>query len=224
MNQQILFSSQDQVQQTFENYYPAENQNLLTALKQFIEMSSEFRCFYIYGQSGSGKTHLLNAVINALTDEFTFIDLKRSDQFNAQIHDGDLNFLILDNFEYLLDRESEMMLLYETLKQRAGKLLIGASVSPKALKLKLEDLVSRLMSGQVFELKLLSDEDKINALKHRAQLRGFDLSEEVTNYVINRYPRDFRTLFDLLDKFDDASLSSQRKLTVPFIKQLEKQS
>lgn len=222
MNQQILFSSDDQAQQTFDNFYPAENQHLLAALTQFIQPSTQFSCMYIYGQSGSGKTHVLNSVINSLGDESRLVDLNfQQDQLGEIINLTELNILVVDNFENLTGHESEMMLIYETLKQHAGKLLIAASVSPKTLNLKLNDLTSRLLSGEVFELKLLNDEDKINALKYRAKLRGFELTEEVVNYVINRYPRDFKTLFGLLDKFDDASLSSQRKLTVPFVKQIE---
>ena len=224
MNQQILFSSDDQLQQTFENFYPAENRHLLVALTQFIQPSSQFGCMYIYGQSGSGKTHLLNSVINKLDDKSRLVDLSvQQNQLGELINNTELDFLIIDNIENLNGHESEMLLIYETLKQHAGKLMIAASVAPKALNLKLDDLTSRLLGGEVFELKLLNDEDKINALKYRAKLRGFELTEEVVNYVINRYPRDFKTLFGLLDKFDDASLSSQRKLTVPFIKQLEDQ-
>jgi len=171
MNQQILFSSQDQSQLTFENFYPAENTPVIVALNQFLEPSFEFQCFYIYGQSGSGKTHLLNATVARSVDGFTFIDLKQHKEIlKAQINKPQLRFLILDNFEHLSGYESEMMLIYETLKQRAGKLLISAAVSPKALTIRLEDIISRLMSGQVFELKPLRDEDKINALKHRASL------------------------------------------------------
>lgn len=220
MNQQILFSSADQSQQNFENFYPAENQNVIDAIKVFLAAES-FGCFYLYGQSGSGKTHLLNSICSH-EKQASYLDLADPDQeLEALSSEQQLDCLVLDNFQMIGGAESTMLLIYETLKQSPGKLFIASTMPPKALNLKLRDLESRLLAGQVFELKLLNDEDKAAALKHRAELRGFELSDEVLNYIINRYPRDFKTLFGLLDKFDDASLSSQRKLTVPFIKQLE---
>ena len=222
MNQQILFSSADQSLQTFENFYPAENQNIIEALKSFLQAEG-FGCFYLYGQSGSGKTHLLNAICHSSPTAQYFNFQDSAAQLEQFVNSEDLELLTLDNFHCTDTDQSTLMLIYETLRQNSGKLFIASALSPRAMNLTLDDLESRLLSGQVFKLRLLNDQDKVGALKYRAGLRGFELSDEVLTYIINRYPRDFKTLFGLLDKFDDASLSSQRRLTIPFIKQLEAQ-
>ena len=52
----------------------------------------------------------------------------------------------------------------------------------------------------------------------RAQQRGFDLPDETARYLQRRLPRDMRSLFAVLDELDSAALAAQRRLTVPFIK------
>jgi DnaA family protein len=72
----------------------------------------------------------------------------------------------------------------------------------------------------IFHLEPLSDLEKINVLQQRAHLRGFELSDEVAEYLVKRVKRDLPSLIKLLNKFDDATLVEKRKLTVPFVKSL----
>ena len=222
MDQQILFSSEDQSVKTFENFYAAENLNILSAISTFISGKAEFDCFYLFGQSGSGKTHLLKSAVSAFKTGSAYLDINTQADLLRECSDHKaIQLLAIDNVEKISHHEADMMLVYETLRQNSGKLILASKFAPKALSLVLPDLSSRFLSGQVFELKMLDDKQKVKALELRARLRGFELSEEVISYVINRYPRDFNTLFELLDKFDNASLKNQRKITVPFIKKLE---
>jgi len=222
MDQQILFSSEDQSNKTFENFYAAENINVLSALNSFLSNKSEFGCFYLFGVSGCGKTHLLKSAISTFHAGSAYLDFNtQADQLREFSNDNAIRLIAVDNLENTSDHNDDLMLVYETLRQRSAKLIVASKFAPKALSLFLRDLVSRFISGQVFELKMLDDKQKVKALELRARLRGFEMSDEVMRYVINRYPRDFNTLFGLLDKFDNASLKNQRKITVPFIKNLE---
>jgi DnaA family protein len=47
------------------------------------------------------------------------------------------------------------------------------------------------------------------------------MPEDVVQYILSRYPRDMRSLFDLLDRIDRASLTHQRRVTIPFLRELE---
>ena len=80
--------------------------------------------------------------------------------------------------------------------------------------------MSRLSWGQVYQLKALADDDKLKALQLRAQLSGFELPTEVGLFLLKRVNRDMKTLFSLLEKFETATLIEQRKLTIPFIKNI----
>ena len=73
----------------------------------------------------------------------------------------------------------------------------------------------------MYQLQPLTDAEKIAALRLRAQRRGLEMTEEVANYLLTRFPRDTPSLFALLDKLDTATLAAQRRLTIPFLRSLE---
>ena len=78
------------------------------------------------------------------------------------------------------------------------------------------------VAGQIYKLQPLSDEDKLQALQLRARLRGFELPEDVGRFLLKRLDREMRTLFMTLDQLDRASITAQRKLTIPFVKEILK--
>ncbi|MGH8133078.1 MAG: HdaA/DnaA family protein [Steroidobacteraceae bacterium] len=53
-----------------------------------------------------------------------------------------------------------------------------------------------------------------------ARLRGLELPDETWQWLRRRYPRDMRALYELLDTLDEAALSAQRRLTIPFIREV----
>ena len=63
---------------------------------------------------------------------------------------------------------------------------------------------------------------KVNALQLRAQQRGFELPDETARYLQRRLPRELSSLFAVLDELDTAALTEQRRLTVPFIRDVLK--
>ena len=80
------------------------------------------------------------------------------------------------------------------------------------------DLRSRLGWGLIYQLKVLDDQQRLQALQLRARQRGCEMPYETGRYLMRRLPRNMAALFDLLDQLDEASLVAQRKLTVPFVK------
>src|SRR5207253_128503 len=82
------------------------------------------------------------------------------------------------------------------------------------------DLGSRCAAGAVFQLRVLDESEQQAALQLRARLRGFELPAETSQWLQRRFPRDMRRLYELLDTLDDASLAAQRRLTIPFIREV----
>jgi DnaA family protein len=111
--------------------------------------------------------------------------------------------------------------LTERLRAAGGTLISAADSPPARLGLRLPDLTSRLAWGTVYALEPLSDAEKLEAIRLRAHNRGFEMPEEVVQYILSRYPRDLRSLFDLLERIDRASLVQQRRVTIPFLRRLE---
>jgi DnaA family protein len=66
----------------------------------------------------------------------------------------------------------------------------------------------------------LDDDDKIAALRHKAKRLGIHITPQAAHYMLTRYDRNLASLWLMLDKLDWASLAAQRKLTIPFLKQV----
>ena len=116
--------------------------------------------------------------------------------------------------------EEAIFYLYNRVYDAGGRIVIAAHDLPKAIQLGLPDLESRLSWGIIYQLHPLSDEEKLIVLTMRALRRGINLSEEVGRYILTHCPRHMGTLFAALDALDKASLAAQRRLTIPFVKEV----
>jgi DnaA family protein len=143
--------------------------------------------------------------------------------YSPLVLDGldNINLVCIDDIELIAGRadwEEALFDLFNRLKLSKGRLVISSNQSPQQSSIQLNDLQSRLSSGLPLNIKPLSDECTIQALIARTHHLGLELNKDTANYLISRFPRDFQTLCGLLDTLDKASLTAQRKLTIPFIK------
>jgi DnaA-homolog protein len=79
-------------------------------------------------------------------------------------------------------------------------------------------LRTRLGWGHVFALQVLSEPERRAVLRKEADARGVFLSDEVMDYMLNRFSRDLGSLMELLDAIDGYALQSKKSITVPLIK------
>ncbi len=135
-----------------------------------------------------------------------------------------LALVCIDNIECVAGDEPWEMAIFNLynriLESGKTRLLITGDRPPRQLNLGLPDLASRLDWGQIYKLQPLSDEDKLQALQLRARLRGFEMPEDVCRFLLKRLDREMRSLFMTLDQLDHASITAQRKLTIPFVKEI----
>ncbi|EFX90682.1 MULTISPECIES: DnaA inactivator Hda [Actinobacillus] len=221
--------------ETFDNFYAENSLVLLDSLRQnFVDVQQPF--FYIWGGKSSGKSHLLKAVSNHyLLNQQTssYIPLEKSQYFSPMVLDNaeQLDVICLDDLQVVAGDEAwELAIfnLFNQIREQQGLfgsghktlLLISADCPPHQLKINLPDLRSRLTWGEVYQLNDLSDEQKRIILQRNAYQKGMELSDEVANFLLKRLDRDLQTLSTELDRLDRASLQAQRKLTVPFVKEI----
>lgn len=207
----------------FDSFYVGDNQLLFDSLQTLLDREG-FNVFYIWSASAAGRTHLLHA--SSQNKLASYIPLKQHVLLVPEILQGLDNYdlVCLDDIDVIAghrDWEEAIFDLFNRLSEKnVSKLLITACAPPKQIPFILPDLASRLMWGQVYKLKELSDDDKLKALQLRAKLSGFDLSTEVGLFLLKRVNRDMRTLLSLMEEFEVATLAQQRKLTIPFIKHI----
>lgn len=226
-SKQIPFAFGDFQKNDLTSFLTGENVELIKLIKQIANKESNY-ILYLYGESGTGKTHLLQAACKQASDSehhVAYIPLKQIDELSAEmLHDlGELDLVCIDDVESVIGQiewQQGLTWLYNELKDNNNSLILSGRESPTTSKLELDDLKTRLYSDQVIQIKAPNDELKIEILKQKANERSFELSDEVIEYLIRRVDRNLVSLMEVLDKIDHASLVEKRKITIPFVKNL----
>lgn len=215
---------------TFDSYFAGPNGGVLATLQSLAnpqELPAEL-CVYLWGPSGSGCSHLLQAACHRMAEAgglAMYLPLDELMTHGPALLEGleQFDLLCLDGLDALAGRddwEEALFHLYNRIQQRQGRLLIAAAAAPRALNFGLADLVSRLSWGLVYQLQALDDEGKQQMLKLRAERRGLQLPDEVARYILSRGARGMNELFAALEQLDQASLQAQHRLTIPFVKRV----
>ncbi len=219
---------------SFENFIAARNREAVERLQHAVHRlsrapNSPSSWLYLWGEPGTGKTHLLEAACRAAQEQGhapLYLPLAEKANFTTALFEDieQVSLVCVDDMDAIAGDaiwEAALFALYEHLRAYGGMLVMAARTSPAAIGLELADLATRLAAGLVYQLQPLSDKEKIAALRLRAQQRGLEMTEEVANYLLTRFPRDMHSLFALLDRLDIATLAAQRRLTIPFLRGLE---
>lgn len=201
----------------FNNFYPGKNTQLVHYLR---ETKDAF--IYLWGEPSCGLTHLLQAICWQ-TEHCLYLPLRLKHEFNPAILEGveNLDLLAIDDIEQIVGDaawEEALFHAYNRLQQAKKRLVMSSHQPAKSLAFKLADWQSRFMSATALEIQALDDEEKIMALQLHAKQRGLNLPSEVAQFLLRRYERSLSTMIALLDRLDHASLVEQRKLTIPFVK------
>jgi DnaA family protein len=195
---------------------------------QAIARGSLRGTFWLSGPAGVGKSHLLQAVCALAREtatEAAYLSLAQLQQSGPDALDGwhSAGIVALDDMALVTgDRNWEQRLfgLYRELEERGASLLAAAIEAPRSLRFSLPDLASRFAAATLITLRPLDEIAQREALRVRAAARGLELPQETALYLQRRYPRDLPTLYELLDQIDDAAFRAQRRLTVPFIREV----
>lgn len=213
--------------QTFDDFFAGSNADIISHLQNSITGKGEQQLF-IYGESGLGKTHLLQACCqkaHALHLSSFYLDLKNPLLPNAEMLLGleALEVVCLDNVDAIAGNKDWEMALFHFFNQHRDNghiLIMSALCLPNDIPVKLPDLKTRLNWGLTLKIKPLSDDELIHAMMVKANRMGFDIPEKASSYLLNHYDHDLDALWEILAKLDKASLAAKRKVTIPFIKEV----
>lgn len=209
---------------TFASFYPAGNMQVFNAVLHLVRGYGE-KFLYIWGAEGSGRSHLLQASCHAAPDcKSTAVYLPLED-IRSEMLSGleNVSLICLDDIESIAGKpkiEEALFHLFNRVRANNQRLLIAGNAAPANLGIVMPDLRSRLTWGVTYQLNALTDDQKLIALSHRAQTRGLELDPTVGKFLLRRCPRNMRELFSTLEQLDQASLVQQRRLTIPFVKEV----
>jgi DnaA family protein len=213
-------------QATFDNFYAEENAAACAFLQKMVQNSTH-AVVYLQGISGVGLSHLLYASCHLLQQKgetAAYFSLKNAQLFPEMLEGMEqVSLLCCDDIEQIAGQrqwEEALFHCYNRVQTSGTRLLLAGHAPLATMGWGLADLQSRFMASTVFTVQPLVDAQKVRALQYRAKQRGLILSDEVGNYLLKHCPRDMHALFALLEKLDHFSLSTQRRLTIPFVREV----
>jgi DnaA family protein len=177
---------------------------------------------YLWGDQGSGKTHLLKAVAQHIRQQGAEVGWMDKTTHQPDAFNPAWEVLLLDEVQQYSAIQQHMAFNWFVNAATPGAdrqpwVLSAGSLPPQDLPLR-EDLRTRLGWGHVFHLQVLGDDDRRAVLVRHAQLLGMTLNTDLLDYLLSRFSRDLGHLIDLLHRLDAFALQTQRALTIPLLR------
>lgn len=210
----------------FASFLPGRNREALEHARR-VAAGEAAGATWLCGPESSGKTHLQQAICSQAAESRRagYFPLAELAPLGTGVLEGlpQLQCICLDDLEAVAGRlqwEKAIFGLLREVEEGGGSLVMAARPPPALVAWALPDLGSRCGAAAVLALRALDEAEQQQALQLRARLRGFELPEETSRWLQRRFPRDMRRLYALLDTLDEAALAAQRRLTVPFIREV----
>ena len=201
----------------FDNFLPGAN---APAIAHLEALSAQAAPVYLWGVSGSGKTHLMQALVHRFEDQGLHAGWFSAADPAPWPSDEAWALIAIDDCDALdTDQQHAAFTLFVEAATRGVPVVASGRVPPVDLALR-EDLRTRLGWGHVFAIQPLSEAETRAALRREADRRALFFSDDVMDYLLTRFARDLKHLMALLDRLDEFSLSTQRAVTVPLLKQM----
>jgi DnaA-homolog protein len=214
---QLILDVRPDFQPSLANFVPGDNAALLAALAEQCSRD-DGSLLYLWGESGSGRSHLLQAAA-AISSTRPVIYAPAAQGIESP---GPRGLLLVDDLarhdEAALAELFRLMINARTMQQ---SFIITGDVPPTALTLR-ADVASRVAQGLAFEIRPLSDAQKKTTLLEHARARGMQLPGELIDYLLRHSRRDLPWLMAVLDALDEASLSLARPITLPLLREILK--
>jgi chromosomal replication initiator protein len=216
---------------TFDNFIKGEGNQLARAAASAISDNpggTSFNPFFVYGGVGLGKTHLVQAIGNKISEslpEKRVIYLS-SDLFTVQFVESiqsntvndfsnfyrSMDVLIIDDIQFLMGKEKtqdHFFHIFNTLHQDGKQIILTSDKPPKDLKGLDERLISRFQWGLTADIQPPELETRIAILNRKAEDYGMNISGEIIIYIANAITSNIRELEGCLIKLlANASLNN----------------
>ncbi|OYU44580.1 MAG: DnaA regulatory inactivator Hda [Burkholderiales bacterium PBB4] len=208
---------------SLENFCPGSNQAALQHMMLWVGNGKQSQVrspvpTYLWGPSGSGKSHLLKATREALREEGARVGWLDASMQQAPDFDEGWSAVLMDDVHWYNASQQHIAFAWFVAAQTHQRAVLAAGeFAPVGLQLR-EDLRTRLGWGHVFGLHPLSEPERRAVLRQAADERGVFLGDDVMDFMLTRFSRDLGSLMELLDLLDGYALQTKRAITIPLIK------
>ena len=208
---------------TFENFIKGPSNQFAYAAAQAVAAnpSGAYNPLFIYGPSGLGKTHLLNAIqieIKKNHPDFNivYVDCEMftneiiaavksatTEQFRQKYRRADV--LLIDDIQFLAGKEStqeEFFHTFNTLHNDGRQIVIASDRPAKEIKSLEERLRTRFEWGLTADIQPPDFETRVAIVKRKAELLSLDLPNDVAEYIANHLKQNIRQLEGAVKKLN----------------------
>lgn len=214
---------------TLQNFFPGPNELAHAHLTLWLGHGANRATrspvpTYLWGASGSGKTHLLKAIREALREQGAQAGWMDAQDPDPGAFSESWAVVLLDDVHLFTAVQQQAAFNWFINAQTHQRSVIATGDQPPAALMLRDDLRTRLGWGPVFGLKVLSEPERRAVLRQAADARGVFLGDEVMDFMLTRFSRDLASLMELLDLIDAYALRTQRAITVPMIRAMMDES
>ena len=202
---------------SFESFVAGSN---VQAVAHLRELPAHAAPVFLWGPSGSGKSHLLLALATRIHQQGGRVSWFHADEPLPWQFDETGSLIVFDDCDrFDADRKQAAFALFVEATTHGVPIAAAAQVPPVDLPLR-DDLRTRLGWGHIFAVEPVGEAEVRAALRREADRRGLFLSDDVMDYLLTRFSRDLKHLMGLLARLDEFALSQKRAITVPLLKQM----
>ena len=222
---------------TFDNFIVGPSNELAHAAASAIvkNLGNKYNPLFIYGGVGLGKTHLIQAIGNAVKKENCNKKIKyvTSERFTSEVittlrsgslrpNDIDdfkkrwreIDLLIIDDIQFLSGKEKtqdEFFHTFNALYDAGKQIIISSDRPPKSIQTLEERLRSRFEGGMIADISYPDLETRITILKTKANEKGFDFSYDIFEYIALNIKKNVRELEGALNRLIASNLNADKK-------------
>jgi DnaA family protein len=206
----------------FETFLAVGNEPVVDYLQSLADAAAG-QGAWIWGAPATGKSHLLQATCERFADRAAYLPLAELAQAGPALLEGleSRQLVCIDDVDRVAgdaDWEHGLFGLCNAVIEAGHHLVASARAAPRESGIELADLRSRFQRLATFHVRELDEAARMEALQLRAEHRGLELPAETARFLMARSRRDMRSLYELLDKLDLEALRAQRRLTIPFVR------
>ena len=213
---------------SLDNFFPGPNQAAHQHVSLWVGHEANERRspvpVYLWGPEGSGKSHLLRAAAAALREQGAQVGWLDADTPPDQSFNPTWSAVVMDDVHLYTSEQQHTAFNWLvnaiTPAQGQPRAVLAAGLLPPAQLSLRDDLRTRFGWGHVFALQVLQESERRAVLRQAADARGVFLSDEVMDFMLNRFSRDLASLMQLLQALDIYALQTQRAITIPLLKSM----
>jgi len=224
---QLVLDIRPDTPPTLENFVAGANAELVAALSLLASPATAAqlpaRHLYLWGEPGSGRSHLLRATLGMARAAGRPTHLLAAADVDDSLPETVDALLAVDDVEQLsADAQIALFNAFNRARGNRQSLLLSGPSAPLGLALR-EDLRTRIGQTLVFEVQPLDDDARATLLATLAERRGLRLADEVVDFLLRHGRRDLASLRRVLDALDAASLERKRPITLPLLREMMQQ-